>query len=150
MYRRGLLSALALAPALAGCNDTEPANGTPSEPTETPDERATVVDHELVRTDAGTDEEIVRIDGTVRIRVEGLQHVELRGRFFGETRDDSIRRSNGSGNWASARSPSRSDTPRRARPRRPWRGTTSPSRRSCNVSRSSHIAPDRSRFGGPP
>lgn len=84
MYRRGLLSALALAPALAGCNDTEPSNGTPSQPTETPDERATVVDHELVRTDAGTDEETVRIDGIVRIGVEGLQHVELRGRFFGE------------------------------------------------------------------
>ena len=84
MHRRGLLSALAFASALAGCNDTEPANGTPSEPEETPDDRAEIVDHELVRTDAGTDEETVHIDGTVRIGVEGLQHVEVRGRFFGE------------------------------------------------------------------
>lgn len=82
MHRRGLLSALALASALAGCNDTEPANGTPADPEETPDERAAIVDHELVRENAGTDEETVRIEGVVRIDAEGLQHVELRGRFF--------------------------------------------------------------------
>lgn len=82
MYRRGLLSAIALASALAGCNDTEPADETPAEPEATPDERAAIVDHELVRDDAGTDEETVHIEGAVRIDVEGLQHVELRGRFF--------------------------------------------------------------------
>lgn len=82
MHRRRLLSALVLAPALAGCSDTGPANGTPDDPEATPDERATIVDHELVRADPGTDEETVTIEGTVRIDEAGLQHVEVRGRFF--------------------------------------------------------------------
>ena len=78
MHRRRLLSTLAVAPALAGCSDTGPSEGTPQG---TPD-RAAIVDHELVRADAGTDEETVAIEGTVRIDEPGLQHVEVRGRFF--------------------------------------------------------------------
>ena len=78
MYRRRLLSAAAVA-AVAGCNGTEPTNGTPDE---SDDERAEIVEHELVRADPGTDEETVTITGTVRIDEEGLQHIELRGRFF--------------------------------------------------------------------
>jgi len=81
MYRRGLLSTLAVVASLAGCNDPEPANGTGTE-AEEPDERAMIIEHELVREAVGTEEEAVRIEGTVRIEAEGLQHVELRGQFF--------------------------------------------------------------------
>ena len=81
MYRRGFLSTLAVAAPLAGCSGPEPTNGTDSE-AEEPDERAMIVEHELVREEIGTDEETVRIEGTVRIEAEGLQHVELQGQFF--------------------------------------------------------------------
>lgn len=97
MYRRGLLSTFAIG-GLAGCNvpGSGNGNGTPSEPEDDPegdpdpdpedepDDRAQIVDHELVRRDTGTDDETVTIEGAVRIEAEGLQHVELRGRFFGE------------------------------------------------------------------
>ena len=83
MYRRGLLSVFAIG-SLAGCNGLDSGNGAPSEPEDEPDDRAHIVDHELVRRDAGTDDETATIEGAVRINEEGLQHVELRGRFFGE------------------------------------------------------------------
>jgi len=82
MYRRGLLSALPTAVALAGCSDAEPANGTPPDADDGSDERVEIETHGLVRTDPGTDEETVAIEGTVRIREDGLQHIELQGRFF--------------------------------------------------------------------
>lgn len=94
MYRRELLSALAVAASLAGCSDPEPANGTDPE-AEEPDDRAAIVEHDLVRENIETDEETVRIEGTVRIRVEGLQHIELRGQFFdaeGELLDTTFER----------------------------------------------------------
>jgi hypothetical protein len=81
MDRRGLLSTLAVSVSLAGCSDPEPANGTAPR-TEEPDDRATIIEDELVRGAVGTDEETVGIEGTVRIEAEGLQHVELQGRFF--------------------------------------------------------------------
>lgn len=95
MYRRGLLSMFAIG-SLAGCNGLDSGNGAPSEPEDEPenesedepDDRAHIVDHELVRRDAGTDDETVTIEGAVRINEEELQHVELRGRFFGE--DDEV------------------------------------------------------------
>lgn len=89
MHRRGLLSAIVIGGALAGCVDTGPENGTPDEEEPTPDERAEITDHRLRRDDAGTDEETVSIAGTVRIAAEGLQHVELRGRFF-DAEDDPL------------------------------------------------------------
>ncbi len=82
MYRRGLLSALPVAVALAGCSDAEPANGTPPDADEESDDRVDIETHELVRADPETDEETVAIEGTVRIHEGGLQHIELRGRFF--------------------------------------------------------------------
>ncbi len=81
MYRRGLLLT-ALFGSLAGCSDTEPGNGAPPEDDSEPDDRAEIVDHELVRRDSGTDEATVAIEGTVRINEEDLQHIELRGQFF--------------------------------------------------------------------
>jgi hypothetical protein len=82
MYRRGLLSSLALVPSLAGCSHLDGATRPDSDAETTPDERAELVTHELVREAAGTDEETVAIEGAVRINQDGLQHVELRGRFF--------------------------------------------------------------------
>lgn len=82
MYRRRLLSSLALVLSLAGCSDIDPTNGPESDPEATPDRRAELLTHELVREAVGTDEEAVAIEGTVRINEDGLQHVELRGRFF--------------------------------------------------------------------
>lgn len=81
MYRRGFLSTLAVALPIAGCSDTEPANGTP-EAEEAPNDRVELLEHELLREDVGTEEETVSIEGSVRIDESGLQHVELRGRFF--------------------------------------------------------------------
>lgn len=82
MYRRGLLSTLVFAAFVAGCSDVEPGNGPPSEDESDPDDRAEIVDHELVRHDHGTDEATVAIEGRVRINEADLQHVELRGQFF--------------------------------------------------------------------
>jgi len=81
MYRRGLLSAVA-AGSVAGCPDLDPTDGTDPESETEPDDRVRIVDHELVRSDVGTDEEAVSIEGSVRIKDEELQHVELRGRFY--------------------------------------------------------------------
>lgn len=97
MYRRGVLSALvpSLSVSVAGCNDADPVNGSDPDSEPTPDDRAEIADHELVREGAGTDEETVAIEGTVRIHEEGLQHVELRGRFFdseGEPLDTTFER----------------------------------------------------------
>lgn len=81
MYRRGLLSAVAVG-SVAGCSDLDPIDGADPESETEPDDRARIVDHELVRSDVGTDEETVAIEGTVRIDDGELQHVELRGRFY--------------------------------------------------------------------
>lgn len=82
MYRRGLLATVAAGMSLAGCNDKEPADGTPPEDESMSDEGAEIVDHDLVRHDIGTEEATVVIEGTVRIVRADLQHVELRGQFF--------------------------------------------------------------------
>ena len=101
MYRRGLLSTVAFGGALAGCTDLVPSDGAPSddgEPLdggESPDDRAEIVGHGLVRYDAGTEEATVAIEGTIRINEPNLQHVELRGRFFdaeGEPLDTTFER----------------------------------------------------------
>lgn len=84
MQRRGLLVAVAGVVSVAGCNDAEPTNGTPMETEETPDERVEIIDSELVRRDAGTEEATVAIEGRVRVYEADLQHVELRARFFDE------------------------------------------------------------------
>ena len=82
MRRRRLLAAVAGAVFLAGCSDGEPVNGTPEE--ETPDERAEIISHDLVRYEEGTEDERVAIEGEVRIREEGLEHIEIEARFFDE------------------------------------------------------------------
>lgn len=82
MRRRRLLTVVSGTLFLAGCSEGEPENGTPEE--ETPDERVEIVSHALVRDDEGTEDERVAIEGEVRIREEGLEHVELEARFFDE------------------------------------------------------------------
>jgi len=82
MNRRGLLSTLVFTAFVAGCGDVGPGNGTSPEDESDPDDRAEIVDHELVRHDPGTDEATVAIEGHVRINEADLQHVELRGQFF--------------------------------------------------------------------
>lgn len=82
MYRRGLLSTVAFGGFLAGCTDLTPPDGESSDDGESPDDRAEIVEHGLVRYDAGTEEATVVIEGTIRIHEPDLQHVELRARFL--------------------------------------------------------------------
>lgn len=81
MYRRALLSSVAVG-SFAGCADLDPADGADPEAEDEPDDRVQFVEHALVRNDVGTDDETVSIEGSVRILEEGLQHVELQGRFY--------------------------------------------------------------------
>lgn len=101
MYRRGLISTVALGGFLSGCFDIAPPSGTPSEEEPTPEEeptreeRAKIAEHRLVRYDVGTEEATVAIEGTVHIHEPDLQHIELRGRFFddeGEPLDTTFER----------------------------------------------------------
>lgn len=82
MHRRAILGAIGGAVAVAGCLDQgEPANGTPDDEN---GDQVRILSHELFRREEGTDEETVVIQGLIRILEEGLEHVELEGRFFDE------------------------------------------------------------------
>ncbi len=92
MNRRDLLGVVgtALVPAMAGCADDGPENGTPVERDDDADEEddpvVEIVEHELVREDEGTDEETVAVEGVVELVDEDAEpsYVELRARFYDE------------------------------------------------------------------
>lgn len=82
MKRRTVLSVTAGLVALTGCLDEgEPTDGPATDDDE---DRARILDTELVRRNEATEEESVTIEGQIRILQEGLEHVEVEGRFFDE------------------------------------------------------------------
>lgn len=86
MFRRDLLSAVALGVAVAGCNDDPPDGGrneTVDEDDDDEDQRVRIADHELERRDAGTEEETVAVVGTLeRLDDADLNYVEVSARFY--------------------------------------------------------------------
>jgi hypothetical protein len=93
MRRRYLLSSIALA-AFAGCtgNDEEPEeDDEPEDEEETyPEEgeRVEIIESELVREDAGTEEEAVAVHGIAQVKPDvEVSYVEIRARFY-DAEDD--------------------------------------------------------------
>lgn len=90
MRRRVLLSSIAVVP-IAGCtsngdgqNDGSEDNGSEEEPEDPQEgERVEIVESELVRENAGTDEESVAIRGIARVKPDAeVSYVEIRALFY--------------------------------------------------------------------